>query len=131
VLLTPPLSGKLVALPPEQNQFEILADRYRAGDFSLLKLTPPHLDMLNHVGPIERLSRLTNCIVVGGENVARLHSASASLRETQASILIYEPKSKAVEVWRGNWQRSKGRSRRLIVLSIRFNWGYWTATSPS
>ena len=47
-LFLPLLSGKLVALPPEQSQFEILADRYGAGDFSLLKLTPSHLDMLNH-----------------------------------------------------------------------------------
>ena len=56
-LFLPLFSGKLVVLPPEQDQFEILADRYgSSGDFSLLKLTPSHLDMLNNVGPIERLS---------------------------------------------------------------------------
>ena len=88
-LFLPLLSGKLVALPPEQNQFEILADRYGAGDFSLLKLTPSHLDMLNHVGPIERLSRLTNCIVVGGESVTGAHLAPWRRHIPQTQIIIH------------------------------------------
>src|SRR5262249_29363955 len=67
-LFLPLFSGELVMLPREQEQFEVLTtDRWKSGDFSLLKLTPSHLDILNQSGPPERLSRLTHCIVVGGE----------------------------------------------------------------
>ena len=47
----------------------------RRGDFSLLKLTPSHLDILNQSVPIEGLSGLTHCIVVGGESVSGAHVA--------------------------------------------------------
>ena len=58
-LFLPLFSGKLVILPPAREQFEILASNYgTSGNFSLLKLTPSHLDILNHSAPIERLSGL-------------------------------------------------------------------------
>src|SRR5262249_55427094 len=45
-LFLPLFTGKLVLLLPEREQFELLTSRYGAsGDFSLLKLTPSHLDM--------------------------------------------------------------------------------------
>src|SRR5205814_5280984 len=73
-LFLPLFSGKLILLPPEDEQFEIVAKHYgRSGDFSFLKLTPSHLDILNHIGPIEDLAGLTRCIVVGGESVTGAH----------------------------------------------------------
>ena len=89
-LFLPLFSGKLVVLPPEQDQFEILANRYgSSGDFSLLKLTPSHLDILNNIGPIERLSRLTHCIVVGGESVTGAHLAPWRRHVPQTQIIIH------------------------------------------
>src|SRR5262249_5011660 len=67
-LFLPLFSGKLVALPSEHDQFESLIGH--AGDFILLKLTPSHLEILNHSAPIETLAKLTRCIVVGGESVS-------------------------------------------------------------
>jgi amino acid adenylation domain-containing protein len=65
-LLSPLLSGKVVTLLPEERQFEILAascDR----DFSLVKLSPTHLEILNQFMPVEHLGRLGHCLVIGGE----------------------------------------------------------------
>src|SRR5262245_63592365 len=89
-LFLPLFSGKLVLLPPEDEQFEILANRYgSSGDFSLLKLTSSHLDFLNHIGPIERLSGLTHCIVVGGEGVSGAHLAPWRQHIPQTKLIIH------------------------------------------
>ena len=71
-LLSPLLSGKVVTLLPEDRQLEVLAtscDR----DFSLVKLSPTHLEILNQLMPVEHLGRLGHCLVIGGEV---LHQAS-------------------------------------------------------
>ncbi len=89
-LFLPLATGKLVLLPPEQAQLEIIADRYGgSGDFSLLKLTPSHLDILNQSGPIERLSGLTHCIVVGGESVSGAHLAPWRRQIPQTKLIIH------------------------------------------
>ena len=89
-LFLPLFSGKLVMLPPEEEQFEILADHHgTSGDFSLLKLTPSHLDILNHSAPIERLAGLTHCIVVGGESVSSAHIAPWRRHIPQTKLIIH------------------------------------------
>src|SRR5262245_27010015 len=89
-LFLPLFCGKLVMLPREQEQFEVLASRYgTSGDFSLLKLTPSHLDMLTHTGPIRGLAGLTNCIVVGGESVTGAHLAPWRRHIPQTKIIIH------------------------------------------
>ena len=89
-LFLPLLAGKLVMVPPEQEQFEILANRYgTSGDFSLLKLTPSHLEILNQSGPIEGLAGLTHCIVVGGESVSGAHVAPWRRHIPQTRLIIH------------------------------------------
>ena len=49
-------------------QLEILASEPSGSDtYSLLKLTPAHIDALNQLAPVERLSKTTQCLVIGGE----------------------------------------------------------------
>ena len=71
-LLSPLLSGKVVTLLPEDRQFEVLAASC-GRDFSLVKLSPTHLEILNQLMPVEHLDRLGHCLVIGGE---ALHQAS-------------------------------------------------------
>ena len=66
-LFLPVLSGKSVVLLPEDQQLEILANGRSGSPFSLLKLTPAHIDALNQSAPIERLKQITRCLVIGGE----------------------------------------------------------------
>ena len=89
-LFLPLFTGKVVVLPRELNQFEVLVSRYgSSGDFSLLKLTPSHLDILNQSGPIERLAGLTRCIVVGGESVSGAHVAPWRRHLPQTRLVIH------------------------------------------
>ncbi|MBO0741765.1 MAG: AMP-binding protein, partial [Hyphomicrobiaceae bacterium] len=72
-LFPPLLSGTFVLLLPQERQFEILLHRYgHIGHFSLLKLTPSHLEILNHATADDRAG-LTHRIVVGGEAVKSTH----------------------------------------------------------
>jgi amino acid adenylation domain-containing protein len=67
-LFLPLLSGKPVILLPEDRQLEILPEsKPSANDYSLLKLTPAHIDILNLLGPIGRYRGMAHCLVVGGE----------------------------------------------------------------
>src|SRR5262249_7693740 len=86
-LFLPLFSGKLVMLPPEHDQFESLAKH--SGDFSLLKLTPSHLEILSHSAPIEALSKLTHCIVVGGESVSGAVVAPWRQYIPEARIIVH------------------------------------------
>ena len=57
-LLLPVLSGRRVVLLPEDRQFEDLIDRDTPpDDYSLIKLTPAHLELINQLTPIRRLQR--------------------------------------------------------------------------
>ncbi len=88
-LFLPLLSGSSSCFRPNTTSLRYSQTATVAGDFSLLKLTPSHLDMLNHVGPIERLSRLTNCIVVGGESVTGAHLAPWRRHIPQTQIIMH------------------------------------------
>ncbi|MGA8708022.1 MAG: amino acid adenylation domain-containing protein, partial [Steroidobacteraceae bacterium] len=78
-IFLPLSSGKRITILPEREQFDLLLDKFWPGNFSLLKLTPAHLDILNQSAPVEtfseKLSGLTHCIVVGGESVTGSHVA--------------------------------------------------------
>ena len=89
-LFLPLFAGKPVMLLSEHEQFEILASRYGAfGDFSLVKLTPAHLDVLNQSGPIERFSGLTRCILIGGESVSGTHLAPWRRHIPKTRLIIH------------------------------------------
>jgi amino acid adenylation domain-containing protein len=103
-LYLPILVGKLILLLPEEQQVEILARRDPdLGKFSLLKLTPAHLDALNHSAPFAYLKELTHCLVIGGESLSettvapwRQHAPQIRLineygpTETVVGCVVYE-----------------------------------------
>jgi amino acid adenylation domain-containing protein len=89
-LFLPILSGKLVRLLPQDKQLEILATHHTGSDdFSLLKLTPAHVDILNQLVPVERLKKIAHCVVIGGEILGEPTVASWR-RHTPHTRLINE-----------------------------------------
>ena len=89
-LFLPLLSGKPVILLPEAGQFEILAEQPScSAGFSLLKLTPAHIEVLNQLMPSEELAGLTQCLVIGGESLNE-QSVSRWRRHAPQTRLINE-----------------------------------------
>ncbi|HVR99644.1 MAG TPA: non-ribosomal peptide synthase/polyketide synthase, partial [Thermoanaerobaculia bacterium] len=67
-LWAPLLTGRPVTLLPEEHGVEALATTVRPGaDFSLVKLTPAHLDLLAQQVAPESVAGWTRVLVVGGE----------------------------------------------------------------
>ncbi|HVR95371.1 MAG TPA: amino acid adenylation domain-containing protein, partial [Thermoanaerobaculia bacterium] len=67
-LWAPLLAGRAVTLLPEEHGIEALAATVRPGaDFSLVKLTPAHLDLLAQQVSPESVAGWTRALVVGGE----------------------------------------------------------------
>lgn len=69
-LFTPLVAGGSAELLPEDvGAQQLVAALERAGERSLLKLTPSHLDLLSQqIGP-EKIAGLARCLVIGGENL--------------------------------------------------------------
>lgn len=66
----PLLVGRSVYLLPEDAPFEMLAQVLLDNPgFSLVKITPAHLELLNHLIPAERAAGLTHAFIIGGENL--------------------------------------------------------------
>ena len=67
-LLAPLVVGRRVVLVPESQGVEGLAQSLLAGDtFSLVKLTPSHLRLLEQQLPADKVAGLTHSFVIGGE----------------------------------------------------------------
>ncbi len=66
-LFPPLLVGRSAVLIPEEQPIEGLTDALRAGDFSLVKLTPAHLEALGHQLAGEKPGNPTRTFVIGGE----------------------------------------------------------------
>ena len=66
-LFPPLLAGRSAVLVREDPTLEALTAALRAGDFSLVKLTPAHLEALSHKLPAEQSGLLTRTFVIGGE----------------------------------------------------------------
>jgi amino acid adenylation domain-containing protein len=61
--------GSAELLPEDVGAQSLVAALQRAGERSLLKLTPSHLDLLSQqIGP-EKIAGLARCLVIGGENL--------------------------------------------------------------
>jgi amino acid adenylation domain-containing protein len=69
-LFVPLIAGGSVELLPEDvGAQQLVAALLRAGERSLLKITPSHLDLLSQqIGP-EKVAGLARCLVIGGENL--------------------------------------------------------------
>jgi len=66
-LFPPLLVGRAAVLVQEDPTLETLTDALRAGDFSLVKLTPAHLEALSQKLPPNLPGLLTRTFVIGGE----------------------------------------------------------------
>jgi amino acid adenylation domain-containing protein len=67
-LWTPLLAGRTITLLPEERGVEALAATIRPGvNFSLVKLTPSHLNLLSQLASPESVRGWTQSLVVGGE----------------------------------------------------------------
>ncbi len=69
-LFVPLVAGGSVELLPEDvGAQNLVAALLRAGERSLLKLTPSHLDLLSQqIGP-DKIAGVARCLVIGGENL--------------------------------------------------------------
>lgn len=64
----PLLTGTRVVLLPEKQEIEALAEVLMSRQhFSLVKITPAHLEILRHMFAESELDGQTNCFVIGGE----------------------------------------------------------------
>ncbi|MGE3435688.1 MAG: amino acid adenylation domain-containing protein [Blastocatellales bacterium] len=71
-LFAPLLAGRAVRLLPERIALDALAETLRQeGDYSLIKITPAHLDLLSHQLSPEEAGKLTRAFVIGGENLLK------------------------------------------------------------
>lgn len=69
-LFAPLLAGRTVHLLPEDRGVEALGDTLRSeGNFSLVKLTPAHLDLLSQQLPPQEASERTRAFIIGGEKL--------------------------------------------------------------
>ncbi|WP_172631850.1 non-ribosomal peptide synthetase, partial [Dictyobacter arantiisoli] len=67
-LFLPLLSGRSVTLVSEAQNIETLATAMKQGhNYSLIKITPAHLEMLNQVLQPEEFAASTRALVIGGE----------------------------------------------------------------
>jgi amino acid adenylation domain-containing protein len=89
-LFAPLLVGQRVVLLPEGVGIEELIGALRAGmDFSIVKITPTHLEALGHVLAAERLAGRVRVLVIGGE-MLRWEHISAWRRYAPATRIINE-----------------------------------------
>jgi amino acid adenylation domain-containing protein len=89
-LFTPLLTGRAVHLVPEEQGLDGLTEALRNGrDFSLVKITPAHLELLGQqLSPAEAAGR-TRAFIIGGENLTSEHVAFWR-RHAPATALVNE-----------------------------------------
>ncbi|MCW8061226.1 amino acid adenylation domain-containing protein, partial [Agrobacterium tumefaciens] len=89
-ILLPLLAGKCLWLVGEDNEIEALAELLQGDhDFSLVKLTPAHLDALAHLIPPEKLAGQAHALVIGGEAL-RAGTVASWRNHAPATRLINE-----------------------------------------
>jgi amino acid adenylation domain-containing protein len=65
---SPLIAGRYILLLPELGEIEALANVLSSNNyFSLIKITPAHLEMLRHMLPQQNLGEQANAIVIGGD----------------------------------------------------------------
>jgi amino acid adenylation domain-containing protein len=106
--LSPLLTGKHLLLLPEDGEIEALSNVLSSKNkFSLVKITPAHLEILGNLLPANKLEGQTNALIIGGEalsgkslNLWRTHAPSTRLineygpTETVVGCCIYEVSEK-------------------------------------
>jgi amino acid adenylation domain-containing protein len=103
-LFCPLLAGQEVMLLEESEGIQVLSETLSAvGDFSLVKITPAHLEALNQTLPAEEAGRCAHAFIIGGEalfaeslNFWRDHAPGTRLineygpTETVVGCCVYE-----------------------------------------
>jgi amino acid adenylation domain-containing protein/non-ribosomal peptide synthase protein (TIGR01720 family) len=103
-LFAPLLVGRSVVLLPEEQGIEgLVAALSTANDFSLIKLTPAHLELLSQLLPAEKVNGKTRAFIIGGEELRsenlefwRTHSPATRLineygpTESVVGCCVYE-----------------------------------------
>lgn len=98
------LTGRTVTLLPEEQGIDsLLAVLRDGGDFSLVKITPSHLELLNHAASPEEIQNWSRAFVIGGDalyadhiNFWRQHAPRTRLineygpTETVVGCCVYE-----------------------------------------
>ncbi|MEV8019195.1 amino acid adenylation domain-containing protein [Streptomyces sp. NPDC086554] len=75
-LFVPLVSGRTVHLDPAwRNVFDLTGELGRRTGLDLLKLTPSHLNVINHALDPDATSTVTRSLVLGGENLSWEHIA--------------------------------------------------------
>ncbi|MDZ7358889.1 MAG: amino acid adenylation domain-containing protein, partial [candidate division KSB1 bacterium] len=75
-LYAPLLVGRAVYLVPESKDIEIVAQSLRQyRNFSIVKITPAHLQLLGNQLPAEEAADLVHAFIIGGENLTSDHIA--------------------------------------------------------
>src|SRR5947208_15664392 len=116
-LFSPLLAGQSITLLPEEQGAEALASALRTGaDYSLVKLTPAHVQLLSQALRPEEAAASTRALVIGGEALLaeqlafwRQHAPATRLineygpTETVVGCCVYEvapqdPASAAVPI---------------------------------
>ncbi len=132
-LYSPLISGKTVYLLEDEAEIDALGKALlRHGDFSLLKITPAHLELLSLQIPPEKAAGLTHAFVIGGENLTadqiefwQNHAPETLLfneygpTETVVGCVVFE-----AHRWRGNGSVPIGRAipnMRVYILDEQLN----------
>ena len=69
-IYSPLISGKTTVLLDTEDDPEALSKALIGyGDFSLIKITPAHLELLGHQIPADQAAKLSHAFVIGGENL--------------------------------------------------------------
>jgi len=73
-LFSPLLVGRKVMLLPEEGEIEALKATLSSGTkFSLVKMTPAHLEILSHLFALEQVNIQTQAFIIGGEALSDKH----------------------------------------------------------
>ncbi|AFK56333.1 non-ribosomal peptide synthetase [Tistrella mobilis] len=89
-LFLPLVTGRAVHLLPETDEIEALAALLSGShDFSLVKLTPAHVEALNHLNPAGAYAGQARALIIGGEALTAA-AVAPWLAEAPATRLINE-----------------------------------------
>ncbi|HEX6718000.1 MAG TPA: amino acid adenylation domain-containing protein [Pyrinomonadaceae bacterium] len=87
-LWSPLIVGQRVLMLPEQEEIEALSEALRSDyNFSLIKITPSLLDLLNRLLPAEEMRAQIGALVIGGE---------ALFRKSLTSWITHAPKTRLI-----------------------------------
>ncbi|MDB5370363.1 MAG: non-ribosomal peptide synthetase, partial [Roseomonas sp.] len=128
-LFLPLISGTAIRLIAEEDELQSLAASLRRDrDFTLVKLTPAHLDILQHLLPPEVLAGQARLLVIGGEALPaatirfwRRHAPATRLvneygpTETTVGCIVYEVATDTPDVGAVPIGRPTGNARVYLL----------------